>query len=356
MIGARGWNGGWALACLVLAGAAHAATEANEAGSVLVQTQMPQRGSMPESVQAYGQATPAINGGMTLSVQADGRVIRIHVTAGEAVHAGQPLLEFHLASSASSSYEQAVSALKLAQEQRARTARLLEQQLATRDQLAQAAKAVTDAQAALTALEVEHGGTVHQIITAPFNGVVSILPVRQGERVAAGSPLVTLTRRGGLVITVGVEPMLRRGVHEGETVDLTPLAEGEAVRQGTVSRVERVLNPRTRLVDVDVTPSGAGSAELLEGAAFRASIRTGELDGWVVPRDAVLGDEQGDYLFQVVDGKAVRVAVKRLGGDDERSVVDGALDPKRPLVTLGNYQLSDGAAVRLHDAKRANGT
>jgi hypothetical protein len=37
--------------------------------------------------------------------------------------------------------------------------------------------------------------------------------------------------------------------------------------------------------------------------------------------------------------------------------VDGALDPKRPLVTLGNYQLNDGAPVRLRDAHPdANGT
>jgi RND family efflux transporter MFP subunit len=357
MIRVQAWHGSGVLACLVACGVACAATEADEAGSVLVQTQMPQRGSMSDTVVAYGIATPAINGSMTLSVQAEGRVMRIDVTAGESVRAGQSLLEFHLAAAASSSYQQAVSALELAKEEQTRTARLLDQQLATRDQLAQAGKAASDAQAALTALEAEHGGTAQQMISAPFNGVVSALPVRQGERVAAGAPLVTLTRRDGLVITVGVEPMLRRGVREGETVDLTPLAEGEPVQQGTVSRIDRVLNPKTRLIDVEVTPREAGSAELLEGAAFRASIRTGELHGWVVPRDAVLGDEQGDYVFQVASGKALRVAVKRLGGDDERSLVDGALDPKRPLVTLGNYQLNDGAPVRLRDAHPdANGT
>jgi RND family efflux transporter MFP subunit len=343
-------SGACLFASLLLSGAPLAVEKADEAGSVLVQTQMPRRGSLPERLSAYGVATPATNGAMTLSVQSEGRVMRIEVTAGEAVHAGQPLLEFHLAAAASSSYQQAVSALKLAQQEQARTARLLSEQLATRDQLGQADKAVSDARVTLSGLEAEHGGTAHQVISAPFNGVVSALPVVQGERMAAGAPLVTVTRQGGLVITVGVEPAQRRGVRVGEAVTLAPLMEGEPTLRGAVSRIDRILNPKTRLIDVDITPLEADAGELLEGAAFRASIQTGELKGWVVPRDAVLGDQEGDYLFQVASGKAVRVAVKRLGGDDNTSVVEGPLDPKRALVTLGNYQLSDGRAVRVSGA------
>jgi membrane fusion protein, multidrug efflux system len=338
-------------ASLLLSGVPHAVEETDDGGSVLVQTQMPQRGSLPETLSAYGVATPATNGAMTLSVQAEGRVMRIDVTAGEAVHAGQPLLEFHLAASASSSYQQAVSALKLAQQEQARADRLLSQQLATRDQLAQADKAVSDARAALNAFEADHGGTAQQVISAPFNGVVSALPVVQGERMSAGAPLVTVTRQGGLVITVGVEPAQRRGVRVGEAVTLAPLMEGEPRLRGAVSRIDRILNPKTRLIDVDITPLETDAGELLEGAAFHASIQTDELTGWIVPRDAVLGDQEGDYLFQVANGKAARVAVKRIGGDDDTSVVEGPLDPKRPIVTLGNYQLNDGRAVRTNGAR-----
>jgi hypothetical protein len=35
-----------------------------------------------------------------------------------------------------------------------------------------------------------------------------------------------------------------------------------------------------------------------------------------------------------------------LGSDGPTSVVDGPVDPHRLLVTQGNYQLSDGMAVR----------
>lgn len=334
-----------------------AAAGADDAPSVLVKTQAPQRGSLPETVTAYGTAVPAINGGMTLSVQAEGRVMHLLVTPGEAVHAGQALLEFQLSAAASSAYEQAQSTLKLARQEQARTARLLAQQLATRDQQAQADKAVGDAQAALTALEQENGGKPRQTITAPFDGVVGAIPVAQGDRVQPGVALVTVTRAGGLVITVGIEPAQRRRLKLGQAATLISLDAGpdgapEPALHGKLVRVDKALNPKTRLVDADLVPDN-GADEPLQGQAFRADIEVGQMPGWLLPRDAVLDDEQGAYLFQVADGKAVRVNVKRIGGDDGTTVVEGPLDPARPLVTIGNYQLADGMAVRRDEAPAA---
>lgn len=322
---------------------------ADDTPSVLVKTQQPQRGTLPDLITAYGTAMPAINGGMTLSVQAEGRVMRIAVTPGEAVHAGQPLLDFQLSAAASSTYEQAQSALKLARQEQGRTARLLAQQLGTRDQQAQADKAVGDAQATLSALEQENGGKPRQTLTAPFDGVVGAVPVTQGERVQPGVALVTLTRAGGLLVTVGVEPSQRRRLQLGQAVQLEPLDAGEAGLHGKLVRIDKALNPKTRLVDADVAPD-KGSAELLQGQAFRARIEAGRSQGWLLPRDAVLDDAQGAYVFQVADGKAVRVNVKRIGSDDTNTAVDGPIDPARALVTLGNYQLTEGMAVRRDDA------
>jgi RND family efflux transporter MFP subunit len=288
---------------------------------------------------------------MTLSLPAEGRIMRIAVTAGEAVRAGQTLMEFELAPAASARHRQAVSALALAREEQATAQRLLSRQLTTKDQAAQAAKSVLDAESSLAAIDAEDGGAVVQNLKAPFGGVVTAIPVAQGERIAAGAPLVTVTREQGLIITVGVEPALRRKLHVGATVQLQSLAASEPELRGSVIRIDRVLNPKTRLVDVDVVPAVAAAADLLEGAAYRATIETGSLEGWIVPRDAVLADEKGSYVFQVSDDKAVRIAVKRLGGKEDQSVIDGAIDAKRPLVTVGNYQLSDGAAVRTSDDK-----
>ncbi|MCU1334412.1 MAG: efflux transporter periplasmic adaptor subunit, partial [Candidatus Angelobacter sp.] len=262
---------------------------------------------------------------------------------------------------ASSAYEQAQSAVKLARQEQSRTARLLAQQLATRDQQAQADKAVGDAQAALTALEQENGGKPRQTITAPFDGVVGAIPVAQGDRVQPGVALVTVTRAGGLVITVGIEPAQRRRLKLGQAATLESLDAGlnagpdgapEPALHGKLVRIDKALNPKTRLVDADIVPDG-GADEPLQGQAFRAAIEVGQVPGWLLPRDAVLDDTQGAYLFQVAGGKAVRVGVKRIGGDDRTTVVEGPVDPARLMVTVGNYQLGDGMAVRQDDAPAA---
>jgi membrane fusion protein (multidrug efflux system) len=318
--------------------------------SVLVTVALPLRGALPDLVVAYGTAVPAVNGSQTLSVLVEGQVVRLLVTAGEPVRTGQPLLEFQRSPAASNAHSQAASAVRLARTEQATLVRLLAQQLATRDQVAQADKAVSDAQSTLAAIEAQDGGVGNLVLKAPFNGIVSSLPVAQGERMPAGAPLAIVTREAGLVITVGIDPSLRKRIRGGESVHLRLLSGNEpddaTEFPGRVLRIDRVLNPRTRMVDADIQPL-APNADVLDGAAFRTEITTGDLNGWIAPRDSVLRDDQGAYVFQVADAKAVRVGVKLLGGSDRESVILGSIDPHKPLVTSGNYQLHDGDRVRL---------
>lgn len=338
--------------CVVFCQPVHAA-EDTVAGSVLVQTQPVRHGALTHHLLAYGQAAPAVDANLTLSVQAEGRVAHIDVMPGEAVHQGQRLIEFQLSAAATTAHAQAVAALKLANEEEARISRLLTRQLATRDQKAQADKALVDAQSALDAIERETGGHPKQTLVAPFDGVVNTVPVTQGDRVAAGAALMTLARTKGMVVTCGIEPADLARVAVGEAVTLHPLGAGADVK-GSVARVGRSLNPKTRLVDADIA---VGSASLLQGTAYQADIEAGQIQGWLVPRQAVLDDDDGAYVFQVTGTVAKRVSVTRVGTDGDTAVVDGPIEVSLPVVVSGNSQLDDGGAVRVapeaDDAKEA---
>jgi RND family efflux transporter MFP subunit len=338
----------WVIVCslaicpLIVFPAAQPTPDADPAPSVAVQTEQPHAGAVPDVITAYGSAAPALDGGMTLSLQQDGRVLAIDVTPGEQVRAGQKLLGFGASPTAVATYQQAVSMLSVARTQRAHMAQLLTQQLATRDQLAQADKAVADAQASLEALQIEGADRPTQTLTAPFDGIVAAIPVAQGDRVQPGAALMTLTRLDGLVVTVGIDAGERDRVHAGQSVHLTPLAAGPQL-DGRILRVGGVLNSKTRLVDADVSvPAGS----VISGAAFRADITVGQVQGWIVPHDAVLTDDKGAYIFQVAGNTASRVDVTVAGTAGNKDVVDGKLDPQRLLVVEGNYQLSDHAALR----------
>ena len=316
------------------------------APSALVTTETPRRGVLPATVTGYGTARPAPGASVALAVQHAGEIARLDVTLGETVAKGAPLLTIAAAPAVLAQVRQARAALALARGERAHTAQLRAQHLATRDQLAQASRAVADAAATLEALRREGGGVPVQVLRAPFAGFVATVAVTQGQLVAANAPLLTLNRRGGLVVTVGVDPAAQAKLRPGQTVRLIPLGGGAALA-GTVQMVSAMLDPRTHLLDATIDVQ---AGDPLGGASFRAVIRVGEHPGWIVPRDAVLTDAQGPAVFQVARGHAVRVGVRVLAERGARSVVAGPIDPKRPLVVAGNYQLSPGMAVRLAPA------
>jgi multidrug efflux pump subunit AcrA (membrane-fusion protein) len=126
-----------------------------DAPSVAVQTIAAKRGSVAETVTAYGTAAPVVEGSTTLSLPNDGRVLQLAVAPGQMVQPGQRLLDFGFLAATFSAYQRALTALNLARTQRQHTAALVEQRLATRDQLAQAEKAVADAQTTLDAMRQE---------------------------------------------------------------------------------------------------------------------------------------------------------------------------------------------------------
>lgn len=352
------------MAAISMAASAQGGAPAAPETSVLVTTEAPHQGSLPRTLTAYGSVQAAPGSSETLSLLRAGQVTRVLVAQGQSVRAGETLLTISAEPTALAAYRQAVSALALARGARGRMAQMLAQHLATRDQLAQADKAVTDAQANIDALNRGGGGSAEQVLAAPFDGVVSSVPVASGVRVAPQTPLITLDRSSRLVAAVGIEPGQRGLVAPGQAARVEPLDGGRAT-PGSVLSVGAMLDPASRLVPVLVDPPGnegkpdpvgaqGGAADgLLPGGPVRVVVTVGEYRGWIAPRKAVLTDGKGAYVFQVDAGKAVRVDVQVAGAVGEETVVTGPLDPQRALVTSGNYQLKGGEAVREDKASGA---
>ncbi len=336
---------------LVLAvglGAAPALAEDTPDAAALIATVPAKQGTIPDIITAYGSAAPALEGGEAVSLAQDGRVAGIFVTPGERVRRGDRLLSFDLAATAVSAYAQAVAAYNLAVSQRSHTTQLLAQRLATRDQLAQAENALANARAALDALRRQGGGQPRTELIAAFDGVIDAIPVAIGERVAAGAPLIRLIRTdgasgpAGLVVTVGVAVDQASRVQTGQSAVLHRF-DSNATLNGRVLRVNGMMNPKSHLVDVDI---GVPQAGLLAGETFAAAITIGSLAGWLVPHDAVLSDEKGEYLFQSDGSHAHRVDVQTLGTQGNTDAVSGKLIAKMLVITDGAPQLADGDPVR----------
>ncbi len=174
---------------------------------------------------------------------------------------------------------------------------------------------------------------------------VSAIPVAQGDTIAPGAPMMALMREDGLVVRIGIEPTQRFRLKHGDPVVLLPMTSGGASASGSLLRIGGMLNPKTHLIDADV----ATPTHVLPGAAFKAQITVGQFDGFIVPRDVVLSDAKGAYLFQTDGGKVHRVAVTIVGSTGDQSAVTGAIDQAKAVVLQGNYQLEDGMEVRFNE-------
>jgi membrane fusion protein (multidrug efflux system) len=332
------------LALLILL---HGPARADVKGMALVQVEDPQRGSIPDVIVGYGVVES--ENIVTRSFQRDGQVSDIMVEVGDQFKKGDPLLNFGASPAAVVAYEQAKTALRLAQGTQARTQKLLDLKLATRDQLEIADKALSDAQLAKEMFE-KQGSTTSEILEAPFDGVVTAISVSKGDRVAAGATLMTLAETDRVRLSVGIEPAQIGRVKPGLAVGLQSLLPGRKPIETEVKTVGAAIDPKTRLVPVFL---GLSHASALPGESLKAEIMAGKFEGWVVPRDSVAMDKKGAFVFQIDDEHAKKVNVNVLGSAGDTSVIEGDIDSQKKLVLSGSYQIADGDAVRTEEARQA---
>jgi RND family efflux transporter MFP subunit len=327
-------------------GAADSGSSKEQTSTVAVTTEMPRRQTFHDSVEAIGSTMGDPHRARTLSLAYGGQIVDVKVAAGQTVKGGQPLLTISADPATRSAYRQAQSALTLAQGDLQRTEALAAQRLATQSQLAAARKSLADAQAALEAQKAIGGGSAQYIVVAPDDGVVTALRVGLGERASANVPLLDFTPAHALVAQLGVQPEDGQKLRAGMPVQLESVYGPPQGFSGTLRMIGQSVDPQSHLLPAQVElPASVGSM-LVAGAALTAKIHAADFSAWAVSRDAVLNDEQGDYLFQVHDGHAKRVDVKLRSPDGNTVGVLGPLDPQAPIIVMGVYELSDGDAVK----------
>ncbi len=312
--------------------------------SASVQTTTVALRDLERTVSAYGvlQAEPGAR--TTVATPRAGVVGAVLVAPGEHVEKGARLLTLITAPGAAAAYAQAKAQAEYAEEELARITRLRKQDLASAAELAAARQAQADAHSRLKAAEAVGGSASHQLVRAAGAGTVTQLAVQEGERLAADTALLQLVPDTGRAVILGVEPEDAAHIQAGMPVKLSPVFGGGAALDGKVVRVGAMLDPKTQRVDVWVSVAHASRVSL--GSHFSGRIVLAKRRLPAVPHSAVLSDDEGSYVFRVVKGKAQRVAVTPVLESDGWVGIASGLSAGDTVVTLGNYELEDGMAVR----------
>jgi len=308
------------------------------------------KGAVADEITVYGTIVPAAGAARTVSVPFESRVRRILVTEGQRVSQGDPLLEIEPSADTSLQIQQArndyESAKKAAEYMRQR----FELQLATNDQVLQATQALEQAQAKLESMR-RRGSEVLQTIRANAASLISKVAVPEGAIVPAGNSLLELVAQNRLEARLGVEPEIVQRIKQAQEIALTRVnRSGSATIHGRVRKISRAADPTTRLVQIFVEiPS---SASFLLGEYVAGKIAVASAEGLVVPRSAVLPEEDHYVLFSVEHNRAKEHRVRvGLQNDREIEVIAPDLHPDDLAVILGNYELKDGMTVSVEKSQ-----
>jgi RND family efflux transporter MFP subunit len=313
----------------------------------LVKTQRPTQQVLADTVTAYGTLQNDPSSVQIVSLPQAGQIERIEVSVGQRVKRGAPLLVLKTDPQVAAMTTQARSAVIFAQGERQRLQTMLAARLATQSQLATAIKALTDAEATLQALQKQGGQYAQQTLRAPADALVTSISNQVGERLAAGVTVMQLSKTSGLQALIGVTPDIAAKLHAGMAVNIRPVFNREGLTiSGVLIRTDGVVNAQTGRIDLAVKLKQPLPNGMRLGLAIKAEIKIAGEKSWVVPRNTVLQDEQGAYIYQIKQGHAVRTAVQIGLQTNVSTAISGAINPNLKIVTLGNYTLEDGMAVR----------
>ncbi|WP_373981324.1 efflux RND transporter periplasmic adaptor subunit [Achromobacter sp. JD417] len=285
-----------------------------------------------------------------VAAEVDGRVAQILFAPGEAVKAGQLLVQLNDAP------DQGELARLQAQARNARalldrTRRLVPLQAATREQLDQA---VADHEQAAADVRRVQALIDQKRIKAPFDGVLGVRRVNLGQFARAGDPLVSLTDASSLYVNLTLPEQALGVLRVGQPVAVTVDAHAGREFPGKVTTVEPQVDPGTRTVRVQAllaNPDGALSAGMYAQARIGLPDRP---DVITVPETAVSYSAYGDSVYVVTPPEAAAAAPtvrqayvktgERLRG---RVVVTEGLKAGDRVVTSGQLRLHNGAAVEI---------
>jgi RND family efflux transporter MFP subunit len=287
-----------------------------------------------------------------LSAAMPGRIRGIRVQAGDRVQAGQLLVSIDN-DLASRQIKQAEAGYDLAKTAFEKQEALWNQHIGSEMQYLQAKSQKEQAEAALNTLQEQQRLTN---ITAPFDGTIDDVMLRDGDMVAPGVPVLRIVDLSGVQLEADVPESYVKSMTTGAPVKVTFPSVGETL-EAKLDHVGDYIDPANRTFKVTVRVP-KGEQYMRPNLLADVSILDASIDSAiVVPSRAILEDVSGNNYVFVVDktkadeARARKVLVDRVS--EYRGLTSiapkepGALKGTETIIDEGAKNVSSGQTVRL---------
>ena len=332
------------IAVVIVRIALNAPSDSRRGNVLIVQTDKVHRMTLIDNitlngdVMAYQQAT--------LYAKVSGTLDRTYVNMGDAVKKGTVLARIDTVE-LSQTVLQTTAAYLNAKLNFERAKNLVDQHLIAQQDVDNANVILKTAEANYITAVTRLGYTR---VVAPFSGIITKRFLDAGGVVTQNSsPLFTLMDIDRVKIIVNVLekdiqklPSVKRAIAK---IDALPGKEFT----GIVRRASQALDLATRTMEVEVDIENR-SHQLKPGMFASVNLIVGEHpDRVVIPTQAVMRDNSGPYVFQVLDGKAKRTPVVLGGEQDNHFDVLSGLNGNELVIVLGQNQVRNDAEVKVQE-------
>ena len=294
---------------------------------------------MPQTITAVGSLRS--DESITVRPEVAGRISAILFSEGQPVGKGATLVKLD-PSVNEADVQQARANLKLAQSKFDRAVDLAKSNFISGQAKDEAENNLRVAEAALQLAEAKLAKTE---IKAPFSGIIGLRVVSVGDYVKEGADIVNLESIDPLKVDFRVPEIYLKQVQVGQSLQIALDALPDRSYEGKVYAINPLVDAAGRSIVIRALVHNADTA-LRPGMFARVRLITREeRDALVLPEQALVpqGDEQ--YVFRVVDGRAVRTRVDVGQRRDGRVEIVKGLTAGDAVVTAGQLKLRDGMQV-----------
>ncbi|NUB13266.1 efflux RND transporter periplasmic adaptor subunit [Azospirillum brasilense] len=190
-------------------------------------------------------------------------------------------------------------------------------------------------------------------LTAPFDGVLGLRKVSVGDVVAAGKDIVNLEAIEILKLDFRVPELYLPTVRTGQTLKVAVDSFGGRTFDGTVYAIDPLVDVNGRAVVIRARVPNSDGA-LRPGLFARVALTLDQNPNAVlVPEQAVSAFGNKQFVFKVVEGKAVQTTVTLGERRNAEVEITAGLQPGDVVVTAGQLKIRDGAPVMVVNNKPA---
>ena len=183
-------------------------------------------------------------------------------------------------------------------------------------------------------------------IRAPFTGVLGLRQVSIGDYMSPGQNIVNLEAIDLLKADFRVPEIYLSEVGVGQRVNITVDALASRTFRGVVYAIDPLIDESGRSIVIRARVPNE-SRELRPGLFARISlIVITHTDATLVPEEAIVPIRDKQFVYKVVDGKAVLTRVIVGIRRKAYAEITEGLSPGDLIVTAGQIKIRDGAAVK----------